>query len=60
MKAQEGEKGGQGRPTSDRAFTDQKQDLKQRGINNGGGQRSDQTSNRDNDRKQAHQRRPLL
>ena len=58
--AQEGEKGGQGRPTSDRAFTDHKQQMKERGINNGGGQRSDQTSNRDNDRKQTHQRRPLL
>ena len=60
MKAQEEEKGGQGRPTSDRAFTDHKQEMKQRGINNGGGQRSDQTSNRDNERKHAHQRRPLL
>jgi hypothetical protein len=60
MKAQEEEKGGQGRPTSDRAFTDHKQQMKQRGINNGGGQRSDQTSNRDNDRKQTHQRRQLL
>lgn len=60
MKAQEEEKGGQGRPTSDRAFTDHKQQMKQRGINNSGGQRSDQTSNRDNDRKQIHQRRQLL
>jgi hypothetical protein len=43
--------GGQGRSTSDRAFTDHKEDMKQKGISNGGGQRSDQTSNRDNNRK---------
>ncbi|HTD97728.1 MAG TPA: hypothetical protein VK668_00500 [Mucilaginibacter sp.] len=43
--------GGQGRPTSDRAFSDHKEDMKQKGISNGGGQRADQTSNRDNDRK---------
>jgi hypothetical protein len=42
---------GQGRSTSDRAFIDHKEDMKQKGISNGGGQRSDQTSNRDNERK---------
>lgn len=41
----------QGNPTSDRAFFDQKAAKKQAGISNGGGQRSDQTSNRDNNRK---------
>ena len=44
-------KGGQGRPTSDRAFANQKEQVKSTGISNGGGQRSDQTSNRDNQRK---------
>lgn len=54
MKTQQnikGAGGGQGRSTSDRAFTDHKEDMKQKGISNGGGQRSDQTSNRDNERK---------
>ncbi|MDN3548488.1 hypothetical protein [Mucilaginibacter aquaedulcis] len=41
----------QGGSTSDRAFFDQKAARKQAGISNGGGQRSDQTSNRDNTRK---------
>jgi len=41
----------QGNSTSDRNFTDQKSIKKQSGISNGGGQRSDQTSNRDNNRK---------
>lgn len=41
----------QGSSTADRAFFDQKAAKKQSGISNGGGQRSDQTSNRDNDRK---------
>jgi hypothetical protein len=41
----------QGNPTSDRAFFDQKAAKKQAGISNGGGQRSDQTSSRDNNRK---------
>jgi len=44
-------KGGQGRPTSDRAFSNHKEQIKSTGISNGGGQRSDQTSNRDNQRK---------
>lgn len=60
MKAQEGEKGGQGRPTSDRAFSDNSTAMKSRGVSNGGGQRSDQTSNRDNNRKVANRKRPLL
>lgn len=60
MKAQEGEKGEQGRPTSDRAFSDNSTAMKSRGVSNGGGQRSDQTSNRDNDRKVANKRRTLL
>lgn len=41
----------QGKPTSDRAHHDVKDDKKQQGITNGGGQRSDQTSNKDNERK---------
>lgn len=43
--------GFQGNPTSDRAFHNPKDDKKQQGITNGGGQRSDQTSNKDNERK---------
>lgn len=41
----------QGKSTSDRAYHNVKQDKKQQGITNGGGQRSDQTSNKDNQRK---------
>lgn len=41
----------QGTPISDRAFHNAKDDKKQIGITNGGGQRSDQTSNKDNARK---------
>jgi len=44
-------KRGQGRSTSDRAFSNQREQIKSTGISNGGGQRSDQTSNRDNQRK---------
>jgi len=36
---------------ADRAHYDVKQDKKMNGITNAGGQRSDQTSNRDNERK---------
>ena len=43
--------GPQGTPTSDRSFHNVKDDKKQQGITNGGGQRSDQTSNKDNERK---------
>lgn len=41
----------QGKTTSDRAFHNPKQDKKQQGVSNGGGHRSDQTSNKDNQRK---------
>lgn len=54
MKNQEIKKGNrnvQGKPTSDRAFHNPKEDKKIQGISNGGGQRSDQTSNKDNERK---------
>ncbi|HEX3385682.1 MAG TPA: hypothetical protein VHS53_10860 [Mucilaginibacter sp.] len=60
MKAQEGNKGEQGRPTSDRTFFDHSTAMKSRGVSIGGGQRSEQTSNRDNDRKVANRRRSLL
>ena len=54
MKNQPNQKGAsndQGRPTSDRMHHSVKSDKKQQGITNGGGQRSNQTSNRDNQRK---------
>lgn len=41
----------QGSPIANRAHHDVKVDKKQNGITNGGGQRSDQTSNKDNERK---------
>ncbi|RVU03063.1 hypothetical protein EOD41_03775 [Mucilaginibacter limnophilus] len=41
----------QGSSTADRAFNNLREDTKSKGISNGGGQRSDQTSNRDNNRK---------
>jgi len=41
----------QGSPTSDRLHHEVRSDKKHQGITNGGGQRSDQTSNRDNQRK---------
>lgn len=41
----------QGSTTSDRIFHNAKQDKKQQGITNQGGQRTDQTSNKDNQRK---------
>jgi hypothetical protein len=41
----------QGQTTSNRAFNNQREEQKQQGISNGGGQRSDQTSSRDS----AHQ-----
>lgn len=41
----------QGKTTSDRVFHNLKQDKKERGISNGGGHRSDQTSSIDNKRK---------
>jgi hypothetical protein len=42
---------GQGSTTADRAFNDAKENQKQKGVSNAGGQRSDQTSSRDS----AHQ-----
>ena len=47
---------GQGQTTSDRAFTNQKENLKQTGISNAGGQRSDQTSSRDSAHKPEHKK----
>ncbi|WP_199141057.1 hypothetical protein [Pedobacter sp. ASV12] len=41
----------QGGPIANRAHHDIKVDKKQNGISNAGGQRSDQTSNKDNERK---------
>lgn len=41
----------QGKTTSNRAHDDVKLDKKKVGISNSGGQRSDQTSNKDNERK---------
>jgi hypothetical protein len=41
----------QGSTVADRTHHDVKLDKKKIGITNGGGQRSDQTSNRDNERK---------
>jgi hypothetical protein len=59
MKAQESFKtnnNGQGQPTSDRAHADQNLRLKERGISNGGGQRSDQTSNKNSMHKPEHKK----
>jgi hypothetical protein len=47
---------GQGQTTSDRAFNNQKENLKQTGISNAGGQRSDQTSSRDSAHKPEHKK----
>ena len=38
---------GQGNSTADRSFSDAKENQKQKGISNAGGQRSDQTSGKD-------------
>ena len=49
MKTQEGmnnNNNGQGESTSNRAFINQNEILKEKGISNSGGQRSDQTSNK--------------
>lgn len=46
MKGQKNSKDMQGSSTSDRAYFDQNEKLKERGISNSGGQRSDQTSSR--------------
>ena len=37
----------QGNSTADRAFTDQRENQKQKGISNAGGQKSFQTSSKD-------------
>jgi hypothetical protein len=63
MKEQQNQKGSagmQGKPTSDRAFSDHSTAMKSRGVSNGGAQRSDQTSNRDNNRKVMNKKRTLL
>ncbi|MGZ3872102.1 MAG: hypothetical protein ACXVJD_04255 [Mucilaginibacter sp.] len=39
---------GQGEPTFDRSYTKQNERLKENGISNAGGQRSDQTSGKNN------------
>ncbi|MGF1926111.1 MAG: hypothetical protein ACQUHE_18200 [Bacteroidia bacterium] len=46
----------QGSSIADRANHDVKVDKKMNGITNGGGQRSDQTSNKDNARKRENKR----
>nr|WP_197486660.1 hypothetical protein [Mucilaginibacter sp. L294] len=58
MKTQDfkGNASAQGSSTADRAFNDAKETQKQKGISNGGGQRSDQTSNKDNTRKHENQK----
>ena len=57
MKNQENlNKNAQGSTTADRNFVDQKEAQKAKGISNAGGQRSDQTSNKDNTRKQENKK----
>jgi hypothetical protein len=58
MKAQDfkNNNNGQGKPTSDRAFTDQNVRLKEQGISNSGGQRSDITSNKNSAHKPQHKK----
>jgi len=58
MKAQnfKNNNNGQGRPTSDRAFTNQNEILREKGISNSGGQRSDVTSNRNSAHKPEHKK----
>ncbi|MXV17876.1 hypothetical protein [Hufsiella ginkgonis] len=50
MKTAQSIKGGQGQPTSDRAFHSARQDKKQTGVSNSGGQSADQTSNKNTDK----------
>ncbi|WP_158993383.1 hypothetical protein [Mucilaginibacter sp. L196] len=59
MKAQDSKnnRNEQGKPTSDRAFTNQNERLKEQGISNSGGQRSDVTSNRNSTHKPEHKKR---
>ena len=58
MKAQDfkNNNNGQGKSTSDRAFTDQNERLKEQGISNSGGQRSDVTSNKNSAHKPEHKK----
>ncbi len=46
----------QGSPIADRSHHDIKIDKRMNGISNGGGQRSDQTSNKDNTRKHGNKK----
>ncbi|MCC8407560.1 hypothetical protein LJ707_01365 [Mucilaginibacter sp. UR6-1] len=46
----------QGNSIADRAFNDSREVAKSKGITNGGAQRADQTSNRDNIRKQENKK----
>jgi len=50
---------GQGSTTANRAFNDQNEKLKERGISNAGGQRSFQTSSKDSAHK-PERRKPVL
>lgn len=59
MKAQDSKNSntGQGDSTSNRAFTDQNERLRETGIGNSGGQRSDQTSNKYTTHKPEHKKK---
>lgn len=60
MKTQQGSKNnnsGQGQPTSNRAFTDQNEILKEKGISNSGGQPSFTTSTKDSRHKPEHKKK---
>ena len=46
----------QGQSTSNKAFDNVREDKKQQGISNAGGQRSDQTSSRDSMHKPEHKK----
>jgi hypothetical protein len=46
----------QGQSTADRAFNKQREDQKQQGISNAGGQRSSQTSSKDSMHKPGHKK----
>ncbi len=61
MKAQDfkNNNSGQGSTTADRAFTNQNEKLKEKGISNAGGQRSFQTSSKDSMHK-PERRKPML
>jgi len=58
MKAQDfkNNQNGQGRSTSNRAFINENEILKEKGIGNSGGQRSDQTSNKNSAHKPEHKK----